>query len=87
MISERVNENLFWRKLVVKCVIFMLNSVVVVLFFQAWDDVERKEKPRLEAHEYKRASELNMEKSKLSLAEVYEQEYLKQADVSSLFHI
>lgn len=44
--------------------------------------MERKEKPRIQPHEYKRAPELNMEKSKLSLAEVYEREYLKQMDVS-----
>ncbi|XP_066925619.1 U3 small nucleolar ribonucleoprotein protein MPP10-like [Clytia hemisphaerica] len=47
---------------------------------QAWDDVERKVKPATEPHEYKRAPELNMEKSKLSLAQVYEKEYLKQME-------
>ncbi|XP_057301568.1 U3 small nucleolar ribonucleoprotein protein MPP10-like [Hydractinia symbiolongicarpus] len=47
---------------------------------QAWDDVQRKQKPTTQPFEYKKAPELNMEKSKLSLAEVYEKEYLKQAE-------
>lgn len=45
--------------------------------FQAWDDVVRKEKPKEEAYEYKKRLTLDHEKSKLSLAEIYEQEYLK----------
>ncbi|KAJ8249175.1 hypothetical protein GJAV_G00231980 [Gymnothorax javanicus] len=45
---------------------------------QAWDDVVRKEKPKEEAFEFKKRLTLDHEKSKLSLAEVYEQEYLKQ---------
>ncbi|KAM9545539.1 LOW QUALITY PROTEIN: U3 small nucleolar ribonucleoprotein MPP10-like [Salvelinus alpinus] len=44
---------------------------------QVWDDVVRKEKPKEEVFEYKKRL-TDHEKSKLSLAEVYEQEYLKQ---------
>uniref|UniRef100_K7GI14 U3 small nucleolar ribonucleoprotein protein MPP10 n=1 Tax=Pelodiscus sinensis TaxID=13735 RepID=K7GI14_PELSI len=43
---------------------------------QAWDDVVRKEKPKEDAFEYKKRLTLDHEKSKLSLAEIYEQEYL-----------
>ncbi|KAM7152633.1 U3 small nucleolar ribonucleoprotein MPP10 [Macrochelys suwanniensis] len=43
---------------------------------QAWDDVIRKEKPKEDAFEYKKRLTLDHEKSKLSLAEIYEQEYL-----------
>uniref|UniRef100_A0A8C7G7D4 M-phase phosphoprotein 10 (U3 small nucleolar ribonucleoprotein) n=1 Tax=Oncorhynchus kisutch TaxID=8019 RepID=A0A8C7G7D4_ONCKI len=45
---------------------------------QVSDDVVRKEKPTEEVFEYKKRLTLDHEKSKLSLAEVYEQEYLKQ---------
>ncbi|XP_062927158.1 U3 small nucleolar ribonucleoprotein protein MPP10 [Mobula hypostoma] len=45
---------------------------------QAWDDVLRKEKPKEETFEYKKRLTLDHEKSKLSLAAVYEQEYQKQ---------
>ncbi|XP_035409762.1 U3 small nucleolar ribonucleoprotein protein MPP10 [Cygnus atratus] len=44
---------------------------------EAWDDVEPKEKPKEDAFEYKKRITLDHEKSKLSLAEIYEQEYLK----------
>ncbi|XP_072004120.1 U3 small nucleolar ribonucleoprotein protein MPP10 [Engystomops pustulosus] len=44
---------------------------------QVWDDVVRKEKPKEDAFEYKKRLTLDHEKSKLSLAEIYEQEYLK----------
>lgn len=52
------------------------------VFFKVWDDVVRKEKPKEEVFEYKKRLTLDHEKSKLSLAEVYEQEYLKQTQVS-----
>ncbi|XP_063782316.1 U3 small nucleolar ribonucleoprotein protein MPP10 [Pseudophryne corroboree] len=44
---------------------------------QLWDDVTRKEKPKEDAFEYKKRLTLDHDKSKLSLAEIYEQEYLK----------
>ncbi|XP_050759375.1 U3 small nucleolar ribonucleoprotein protein MPP10 [Gymnogyps californianus] len=44
---------------------------------EAWDDVVAKEKPKEEAFEYKKRITLDHEKSKLSLAEIYEQEYVK----------
>ncbi|NWU91190.1 MPP10 protein, partial [Upupa epops] len=44
---------------------------------EAWDDVVPKEKPKEEAFEYKKRIALDHEKSKLSLAEIYEQEYMK----------
>lgn len=48
---------------------------------QAWDDVVRKEKPKEDAFEYKKRLTLDHEKSKLSLAEIYEQEYIKLSQV------
>ncbi|XP_028999727.1 U3 small nucleolar ribonucleoprotein protein MPP10 [Betta splendens] len=45
---------------------------------QAFDDVIRKEKPKEDVFEYKKRLTLDHEKSKQSLAEIYEQEYLKQ---------
>lgn len=44
---------------------------------EAWDDVVPKERPKEDAFEYKKRITLDHEKSKLSLAEIYEQEYLK----------
>ncbi|XP_064393147.1 U3 small nucleolar ribonucleoprotein protein MPP10-like [Halichondria panicea] len=45
---------------------------------EAWDDVGRKIKPTEKPYDYSRSQPLDQGKSKLSLAEVYEQEYLKQ---------
>eukprot|EP00106_Octopus_bimaculoides_P009337 XP_014776779.1 PREDICTED: U3 small nucleolar ribonucleoprotein protein MPP10-like [Octopus bimaculoides] len=45
---------------------------------QAWDDVERKSKVAVTPFEYKKAVVLNQEKSKLSLGEIYEREFLQQ---------
>jgi len=50
-------------------------------YFQAWDDVERKVKQTDEVYEYKKKIVLDQEKSKLSLSQLYEQEYLKQKQV------
>ncbi|XP_062381245.1 U3 small nucleolar ribonucleoprotein protein MPP10 isoform X2 [Sardina pilchardus] len=44
---------------------------------QVFDDVVRKEKPKENVFEYKKRLTLDHEKSKLSLAEVYAQEYVK----------
>ena len=50
-------------------------------YTQAWDDVERRIKPIEKPYDYSRSRPLDQEKSKLSLAEVYEQEYVKQTQV------
>ncbi|CAH2273731.1 U3 small nucleolar ribonucleo MPP10 [Pelobates cultripes] len=44
---------------------------------QIWDDVVKKEKPKENPFEFKKRLTLDHDKSKLSLAEIYEQEYLK----------
>jgi len=56
--------------------------IVNLSLFQAWDDVVPKERPKEDAFEYKKRITLDHEKSKLSLAEIYEQEYLKLHQVT-----
>ena len=51
---------------------------------QAFDDVERKVKPKENPFEYKKRITLDQEKSKMSLGEIYEQEYLKQQKVKKI---
>ncbi|XP_038072485.1 U3 small nucleolar ribonucleoprotein protein MPP10-like [Patiria miniata] len=46
----------------------------------AWDDVERKQRQIEAPYEFKKRITLDQEKSKQSLAEIYEQEYLKQSE-------
>jgi len=48
---------------------------------QAWDDVERKVKPINTPYVYKNDLVLEQEKSKISLSQVYEQEFLKKTTV------
>ncbi|XP_023952354.2 U3 small nucleolar ribonucleoprotein protein MPP10 [Bicyclus anynana] len=50
---------------------------------KAWDDVVKKEKPVDDQLMFKKPEVLDQSKSKLSLAQVYESEYLKQKQASS----
>lgn len=45
---------------------------------KAWDDVERKVKQTQDPYEFKKKLLLDQEKNKKSLAEIYEEEYVKQ---------
>ncbi|XP_032524744.2 U3 small nucleolar ribonucleoprotein protein MPP10 [Danaus plexippus] len=50
---------------------------------KAWDDITRKEKPVDDQFLFKKPEVLDQSKSKMSLAQVYEAEYLKQKQASS----
>lgn len=50
---------------------------------KAWDDVVKKEKPVDDQLMFKKPEVLDQSKSKLSLAQVYESEYLKQKQAAS----
>lgn len=55
---------------------------------KVFDDVERKKKPNeSEAQAYKKEILLEHEKSKMSLAQVYEQEYLKKQTVNLIYSL
>jgi len=54
------------------------------VYLQAWDDVERKARPIDKMSTYSKRTVLDQEKSKLSLSQIYEQQFLKQTQVCSV---
>ena len=51
---------------------------------QAWDDVERKARPIDKMSTYSKRTVLDQEKSKVSLSQLYEQQFLKQTQVCTV---
>lgn len=51
------------------------------IYLKAFDDVVRKRRLKDDGEKYRNRIELDHEKSKLSLSQIYEQEYLKLRDV------
>ena len=49
-----------------------------ILSIQSWDDVERKLKPKEKPYNYHVTRPLDQDRSNKSLAQVYEEEYLKE---------
>lgn len=64
------------------CVSYIVGCMVA----QAWDDVERRARPADKMVEYSKRAVVDQEKSKLSLGEVYEQQYLKQSEVGNSWY-
>ena len=60
------------------------DTAVRVLYMQAWDDVERKARPVDKMSVYSKKTVLDQEKSKLSLSQIYEQQFLKQTQVRAV---
>jgi len=54
------------------------------VYLQAWDDVERKARPIDKMSVYSKRTVLDQEKSKLSLSQIYEQQFLKQTQVCAV---
>jgi len=63
------------------CMLITASTAMCLLYVQAWDDVERKARPVDKMSVYSKKTVLDQEKSKLSLSQIYEQQFLKQTQV------
>ncbi|KAK9506499.1 hypothetical protein O3M35_008427 [Rhynocoris fuscipes] len=59
------------------------NIICEIILNKSFDDVEKKQKPVSNVNEFKNKIVLDQEKSKLSLAEIYEKKYLKEMENKS----